>query len=253
MSHNKLFTSTLLRLKEINSYRKWVDFRSVARFCSSGSGKDGQDGPGQGQGNNTNSESVSASANVTDSEKPFIPSRIRKRLEQKGISLEDVEVFRGTPVQAVESRVTDPSILETNVEDKPYVEHVFPSDIDTAELERERKQKRAQEQHAYRPTEVAPEKTSILLFPGQGSQFVGMGKELLKYPDVEDIYERASTILGYDLLKLCINGPKEKLDQTLYCQPAVVVTSLAAMEKFKEEWPIVRMSFLALIEVCVLN
>ncbi|KAK5642447.1 hypothetical protein RI129_008614 [Pyrocoelia pectoralis] len=82
-----------------------------------------------------------------------------------------------------------------------------------------------------------PRDTSILLFPGQGNQFVGMGKELLKFPVVRDLFELANYILGYDLLKLCIEGPKQKLDQTQYSQPAIMVTSLAAIERLKEERP----------------
>ena len=58
-----------------------------------------------------------------------------------------------------------------------------------------------------------------------------MGKGLLEYPKVREMYESASNILGFNLLKLCLNGPKSTLDQTLYCQPAVLVTSLAALEK----------------------
>lgn len=82
-----------------------------------------------------------------------------------------------------------------------------------------------------------PRDTSVILFPGQGSQYVGMGKDLLKFPMAKDLYELASYILGYDLLKLCLNGPKEKLDQTRYSQPAILVTSLAAVERLKEERP----------------
>lgn len=89
----------------------------------------------------------------------------------------------------------------------------------------------------FRKPKHDPRETSIILFPGQGSQYVGMGKDLLKFPIVKDLYDLASHILGYDLLKLCLNGPKEKLDQTKYCQPAVLVTSLAAVERLKEERP----------------
>merc|ERR1712195_259636 len=74
-------------------------------------------------------------------------------------------------------------------------------------------------------------KTGIL-FPGQGTQTVGMGKLLVEGPygdAAKEVYKKASDILGYDLLDVCLNGPKEKLDQTMYSQPAVVVTSLAAM------------------------
>ncbi|XP_050500956.1 probable malonyl-CoA-acyl carrier protein transacylase, mitochondrial [Diabrotica virgifera virgifera] len=53
----------------------------------------------------------------------------------------------------------------------------------------------------------------------------------------KDLFELANYILGYDLLKLCLQGPKDKLDQTKYCQPAVMVASLAAIEQLKEERP----------------
>ncbi|GMS83989.1 hypothetical protein PENTCL1PPCAC_6164, partial [Pristionchus entomophagus] len=74
----------------------------------------------------------------------------------------------------------------------------------------------------------------VLLFPGQGAQFVGMGKKLQDSKRAMALFEKASEILKYDLLKLCLEGPKTKLDQTLYCQPAVVVTSLAAFESLQE-------------------
>ncbi|CAG2058451.1 unnamed protein product [Timema podura] len=84
---------------------------------------------------------------------------------------------------------------------------------------------------------VDPRETSIILFPGQGTQFVGMGQDLVKFPIARDLFEAASEILGYNLLKLCLKGPKEQLDRTEFCQPAVLVCSLAAVEKLKEERP----------------
>ena len=58
-----------------------------------------------------------------------------------------------------------------------------------------------------------------------------MGKRLTKYPYVKDMYEMASSILGYDLYKLCTKGPKQSLDRTINQQPALLVTSLAAVER----------------------
>ena len=58
-------------------------------------------------------------------------------------------------------------------------------------------------------------------------------------PAVVDMLAKARTILGYDLLDLCLNGPKEKLDDTAYAQPALFVAGLAAVEKLRHESPVV--------------
>ncbi|GAB0097538.1 Probable malonyl-CoA-acyl carrier protein transacylase, mitochondrial [Sergentomyia squamirostris] len=82
-----------------------------------------------------------------------------------------------------------------------------------------------------------PLKTSIIIFPGQGAQYVGMGNDLQQIPAAKDIFDLASEVLKFDVLKVCLEGPVEKLNSTRYCQPAVVVASLAALEKLKEERP----------------
>ncbi|KAL7828013.1 hypothetical protein AOLI_G00311650 [Acnodon oligacanthus] len=89
-----------------------------------------------------------------------------------------------------------------------------------------------------------PGKVSVLLFPGQGSQFVGMGRGLLKYGSVKEMFSVAQKVLGYDLLDLCLNGPEEQLLKTVHCQPAVFVSALAAVERLNQENP-------AAIENCV--
>jgi [acyl-carrier-protein] S-malonyltransferase len=68
------------------------------------------------------------------------------------------------------------------------------------------------------------------VFPGQGSQSVGMGKALCEaYPQLNQVYEEASAILGYDIAALCFNGPAETLNLTEHTQPALLVSSVAAL------------------------
>ncbi len=67
-------------------------------------------------------------------------------------------------------------------------------------------------------------------FPGQGSQRVGMGKELAAaYPEARAVFDQASERLGFDLAACCFDGPLEQLSQTEITQPALVATSLAAL------------------------
>ncbi|KAL8138614.1 hypothetical protein V2J09_004615 [Rumex salicifolius] len=68
------------------------------------------------------------------------------------------------------------------------------------------------------------------LFPGQGAQAVGMGAEAKNVPSAAALFNKANDILGFDLLDICNNGPKEMLDSTILSQPAIYVTSLAAVE-----------------------
>ncbi|XP_058481863.1 malonyl-CoA-acyl carrier protein transacylase, mitochondrial [Solea solea] len=82
-----------------------------------------------------------------------------------------------------------------------------------------------------------PGDRSVFLFPGQGSQFVGMGRGLFKYPNVKEMFAAAQKILGYDLRTLCLQGPEDELARTVHCQPAVFVTSLAAVERLSCENP----------------
>ena len=70
-----------------------------------------------------------------------------------------------------------------------------------------------------------------LLFPGQGSQYVGMGKEFTeKHTVAKEIFDQANEIIGYDLKKTIFEGPEEKLRETKVTQPAVFVTSIACLE-----------------------
>jgi len=68
--------------------------------------------------------------------------------------------------------------------------------------------------------------TVAFLYPGQASQYVGMGKDLYdKFPAAQEICERTNQILGFDLKSVCFDGPEEELKQTQITQPAIFVHS----------------------------
>jgi len=72
---------------------------------------------------------------------------------------------------------------------------------------------------------------TAFLFPGQGSQVVGMGCDIAgAFGIVADLFEKANQILGYDLRKICFEGPGERLNSTTVSQPAIFVTSVAILE-----------------------
>lgn len=73
-----------------------------------------------------------------------------------------------------------------------------------------------------------------VLFPGQGAQYVGMGKDLYeKCPESREVFDRAARILRFDLLRLMFEGPEETLTRTANSQPAIFVVSYAAWAALK--------------------
>lgn len=77
---------------------------------------------------------------------------------------------------------------------------------------------------------------TAFLFPGQGAQTVGMGKDFAeKFPAAAQIFSRADEIVGFELSKICFEGPEEKLNTTTISQPAIFTTSAAILEVLKTE------------------
>src|SRR5690349_19049920 len=76
------------------------------------------------------------------------------------------------------------------------------------------------------------------LFPGQGSQCVGMGKQLCDASAAaRQVFERADAALGRSISKLCFEGPEAELTLTTNTQPALVTTSIAVLAALKEKFP----------------
>lgn len=74
------------------------------------------------------------------------------------------------------------------------------------------------------------------IFPGQGAQVVGMGKDLYEhYPAAKKVFDTADEVLGKKITKMCFEGPEDDLKQTINTQPAIVTMSIAAFEAFKSK------------------
>ena len=83
-------------------------------------------------------------------------------------------------------------------------------------------------------------KKTALVFPGQGSQYVGMGKDFFdRSPAAREVFAEANEALGYDIARLCFQGPEEDLKLTANTQPAILATSIAALRVMQAEREII--------------
>src|SRR5256714_14496476 len=75
------------------------------------------------------------------------------------------------------------------------------------------------------------------VFPGQGSQYVGMGKGLFDVSETaRRVFQRADEILGFGLTRMCFEGPERDLNDTINAQPAILTVSIACLNVLRERW-----------------
>src|SRR5207249_8001310 len=76
-----------------------------------------------------------------------------------------------------------------------------------------------------------------VVFPGQGSQYVGMGKALFDVSETaRQVFKRADEILGFALTRMCFEGPEQDLNDTINAQPAILTVSIACLNVLRERW-----------------
>lgn len=84
------------------------------------------------------------------------------------------------------------------------------------------------------------------IFPGQGAQYVGMGEDFYRSsPQAKQVFERANSVLGFELTKLIFEGPIEQLTRTVNCQVAVFTVSVACLRSLEESKPAIEVSYAA--------
>ncbi|XP_034180957.1 malonyl-CoA-acyl carrier protein transacylase beg isoform X2 [Osmia lignaria lignaria] len=121
------------------------------------------------------------------------------------------------------SRLLEESVTFNEVKNKSWSTSPYPEDIPLKQEEIKKK--------------VDPSERTVFLFPGQGTIKVGTIKRYIQIPLAKELFQIANEILDYNLLKLCLDGPQEKLNRTEYNQAATVISSLAALEKIRKETP----------------
>ncbi|MDF7801524.1 ACP S-malonyltransferase [Pontiellaceae bacterium B1224] len=85
-----------------------------------------------------------------------------------------------------------------------------------------------------------------IVFPGQGSQVVGMGKDFADaIPECKALFDKANEILGYDLASICFNGPQEELNKSNHAQLGIFVASAAAFQALELKQPDLEFDLLA--------
>ena len=77
----------------------------------------------------------------------------------------------------------------------------------------------------------------VCIFAGQGAQVPGMGKDFAADGEIAALFARANDILGFDLRKICFEGPAEELTKSNICQPAIFVVSVAAYMAYMKKFP----------------
>jgi [acyl-carrier-protein] S-malonyltransferase len=87
------------------------------------------------------------------------------------------------------------------------------------------------------PATLAPDERVAFVFPGQGSQYVGMGKALYEASEAaRQVFIQADSVLGFGLTKLMFEGPDDELEDTINAQPAILTLSIACLAALREKW-----------------